>query len=50
MDKISDNDEEDTWGQTGDVKYHLGTTHDKKYEEFDHSIKLVSLILILSCL
>jgi 2-oxoglutarate dehydrogenase complex dehydrogenase (E1) component-like enzyme len=33
--------EEENWGNTGDVKYHLGTTHDKYYPEYDHTIKLV---------
>ena len=33
--------DEDNWGNSGDVKYHLGTTHDKKYEELnDHTIRL----------
>lgn len=30
--------DEDNWSLSGDVKYHLGTTHDKQYG--DHSIRL----------
>ena len=31
--------DEENWGNSGDVKYHLGTTHDKQYG--DHMIRLV---------
>jgi len=31
--------DEENWGNSGDVKYHLGTTHDKQYG--DHTIRLV---------
>ncbi|EGR28489.1 hypothetical protein IMG5_174430 [Ichthyophthirius multifiliis] len=37
--KVAEYDEEN-WGNSGDVKYHLGTTHDKHYEELNHTIRL----------
>lgn len=35
-------DEEDEWGSSGDVKYHLGTTTDKDFEN-GHSMRLTIL-------
>lgn len=37
--------DDENWGNSGDVKYHLGTTHDKKYG--DHTVRLVKLPFLI---
>lgn len=41
--EIKDLPKEGVWGQSGDVKYHLGVTSEKQYPEEDKSIKLTIL-------
>lgn len=35
-------EQEDSWGNSGDVKYHLGTTYDKEFSS-GHSVRLTML-------